>query len=147
MKVYILLHSTVDADDLIDRKLIGIFSSYNNVQDAIKRYSKIAGFADFSDGFEIEPYHVSGKKHSRVRKSRDVVYFLQYEYSEELIDYVVDLGLYSTRSRAVFEAIKFGLSLLVKKREDEVKFGGQFYNVAYRLDEEHWKEGFFVYRM
>lgn len=146
MIVYMLFHLRVVEDDIIDRKLIGIFSSYDNVLDAIKRYSEIVGFADFPDGFKIEPYHIAGKTYSRIRKSRDVVFFLQYEYSEELIDYVVDLGLYSTRLRAMVEAIKFGLSLLVHKREDKVRFGGRFYNVAYKINEEHWKEGFFNYK-
>ena len=67
-------------------------------------------------------------------------------FSEEEIDHVTDLGLYFSRVQAIFEAIGFGLSLLVKRQQGQIKLGGRFYNVAYRINEEYWKDGFFTYK-
>ena len=144
MIVYALFHLNVDESGVSDRKLIGFFSSYSIAKTVIKRYSKVSGFIDFPNGFKIKPYYMNEKTGVSIKNKN--VYFLQYEYSKDDIDYVIDLGLYSSKVRATIEAIRFGLSLLIKKQQGKVKLGGRFYNVAYKLNKVFWREGFFTYK-
>ena len=41
-----------------DEKLIGIYSSENDAQEAIKRIKTKPGFRDFPDGFQIDEYEI-----------------------------------------------------------------------------------------
>jgi hypothetical protein len=58
MKVFVLqhVHQTTDGDESV--KLIGIYSTRNLAEDAIKRASRLPGFIETIDGFNIDEYEL-----------------------------------------------------------------------------------------
>jgi len=57
-KVYLLWHTHLDEnlDGGESFKLIGTYSSRSLAEDALERASKLTGFKDHLDGFEIDEY-------------------------------------------------------------------------------------------
>jgi len=58
MKVYVLQHVHAAQDGEDDVKFIGVYSSRENAQAAMKRLSKAPGFAEALTGFHIDEYQV-----------------------------------------------------------------------------------------
>jgi len=56
MKVYIVQHVHEFDDGREDIKLIGIYSSIENAQEAVQRLGHQLGFRDTPEGFEIDTY-------------------------------------------------------------------------------------------
>jgi homoserine kinase type II len=58
MNVYVLqhVHSREDAEE--DVKFIGVYSSRENAEAAIKRLSQAPGFSDSQSGFHIDEYQI-----------------------------------------------------------------------------------------
>jgi len=57
-KVYIAQHVHSLEDDREDVKFVGVYSSNENAQAAIKRSSQAPGFSDAPAGFHIDEYQV-----------------------------------------------------------------------------------------
>jgi hypothetical protein len=55
MDVYVLFHFH-DLEDLADAKIIGIYSSREDADDAKRRAVQMPGFKESPDGFHIDPY-------------------------------------------------------------------------------------------
>lgn len=68
------------------------------------------------------------------------VYYLEHAYEDkEEIEYVTDLGVYSTRKKANEALEKF-------KNEPKFKDHPADFNIdKYAIDEPEWKEGFFIW--
>jgi uncharacterized protein (DUF2384 family) len=58
MKVFVLHHVHQIMPEQEDIKLIGIYSTYERAQAAQNRISKLEGFRDATDGFQIDKYDV-----------------------------------------------------------------------------------------
>lgn len=56
--VYLLWHTRVDGDDE-DDKLLGVFSSQENAEEAKQNALTKAGFKDYPDGFCIVEYEIN----------------------------------------------------------------------------------------
>jgi hypothetical protein len=56
--VFVLQHVHTREDGVEDVKFIGVYSSREKAQAAVARLSRLPGFADASDGFYIDEYHV-----------------------------------------------------------------------------------------
>lgn len=59
--VYLLWHTRVDGDDE-DDKLLGVFSSQENAEEAKQNALTKAGFKDYPDGFCIDEYTINQQK-------------------------------------------------------------------------------------
>lgn len=57
MKVFILFHEYTD-EDHDDVKLLGVFSTHQNAEETLKKYTKLPGFRVWPDGFTIDEYTV-----------------------------------------------------------------------------------------
>lgn len=58
MIVYLLQHEREDEAGYENVKVIGIYSTEELANDAIKALSILPGFRDYPDGFSIDPYTV-----------------------------------------------------------------------------------------
>ena len=58
IKVYVLQHIHVMDDGAEDVKLVGVYSTWENAQAAIKRLGQAPGFLDAPAGFHIDEYQV-----------------------------------------------------------------------------------------
>jgi hypothetical protein len=58
IRVYVLQHAHAMDDAEDDFKFIGVYSSRENAQAAIKRLSRAPGFADAVSGFHIDEYEM-----------------------------------------------------------------------------------------
>lgn len=60
-KVYLLWHTHLDEtlDGGEDVKLIGVYSTVELAGDALVRLSKVEGFRDHKEGFEISEYEIN----------------------------------------------------------------------------------------
>lgn len=56
VEIFVLHHVHTFDDDEEDVKLIGVYSTRERAQEAIKRTSKLPGFCDAPEGFSIDPY-------------------------------------------------------------------------------------------
>ncbi len=56
--VFVVQHEREGADGYEDVKFIGVYSTRNLAQNAVKRLSEQPGFAEHLDGFYIEEYEV-----------------------------------------------------------------------------------------
>ena len=56
--VYVLQHEHARAHGTEDVKIIGVYSSRENAQAAIKRLSLAPGFSDALTGFHIDEYQI-----------------------------------------------------------------------------------------
>jgi hypothetical protein len=56
--VFVLQHVHPQEDGAEDVKFIGVYSSRENAQAAVKRLARLPGFADAPDGFHIDQYRV-----------------------------------------------------------------------------------------
>jgi homoserine kinase type II len=54
--VFVLQHVHERAGGVEDVKFIGVYSSRENAQAAVARFSELPGFADAPDGFRIDEY-------------------------------------------------------------------------------------------
>ncbi len=61
-KVYLLQHSYELDNGCEETKLLGVFSSKQNAEEAIKEYKQLPGFRDKQENFFIDKYEVD-KKH------------------------------------------------------------------------------------
>ena len=50
------VHSLANGDE--DVKFIGVYSSLENAETAVRRLSNASGFADDPDGFQIDKYRI-----------------------------------------------------------------------------------------
>ena len=57
-KVYVLQHVHEYEDGTEDVKFVGVYSSRENAESAIKRLSGVSGFSEALAGFHIDEYHV-----------------------------------------------------------------------------------------
>ena len=58
MKVYVLQLVHSERDGMEDVKVIGVYSSAEKAQAAIRGLSRVPGFSDFADGFHIDEYEL-----------------------------------------------------------------------------------------
>jgi hypothetical protein len=57
-RVFLLWHTHLRADGTEDHKLVGVYESHENAQQAIDRVGGQPGFAEHLSGFHIDPYTV-----------------------------------------------------------------------------------------
>lgn len=70
--VYVLHHEHQIDPDTEDVKLIGVYSTYENAQEAFRRLCAQPGFCDTQDGFSIDKYEID--------KDHWVEGFFTYQY-------------------------------------------------------------------
>jgi len=58
VKLYILQHEREDPEFADDIKLIGIYSSNDAAEAAMRRVQKLPGFSEFPQGFSIDAYEI-----------------------------------------------------------------------------------------
>ncbi len=142
MTVYLLYHKRQIDIDAYNVKIIGIYSSLDNVKDTVKRYLHIPGFEDYPYDFCIEAFDVpTHRKYSHARKKD--VFLLQYEHpdtddSDEKVDII---GIYPTRSSAVSAAKGERRG---ESRDKTASLPRGFYIDMYQVDEDNWTEGFVI---
>lgn len=56
--VFVLQHVHTQDDGTEDVKFIGVYSSREKAQEAVKRLTRLPGFADEPDGFHIDEYRI-----------------------------------------------------------------------------------------
>ncbi len=58
MKVYVLQHVHSVENDLEDVKFVGVYSSRDKAEAAIKRLSRAPGFSEAANGFHVDEYQI-----------------------------------------------------------------------------------------
>ncbi|MBX9627895.1 MAG: hypothetical protein K2X82_29115 [Gemmataceae bacterium] len=56
--VFVLQHIHETADGADDVKFVGVYSSRQKAQEAVRRLAAAPGFADAPDGFHVDEYRV-----------------------------------------------------------------------------------------
>ncbi len=129
--VYILYHNRWIDEYYYDTKMIGIYSSKKKVQKIINKYLTLPGFSDYPNGFNLKFCQIRSK-----RIKNNTVYLLtgaRFVDDDELSNY---FGVYTNRLLPMLISLK---NMLDKKSISQ-----KYYIDKYRLDENHWEEGFVI---
>ena len=143
--VFKLIHSRIiEEPDINDALLIGFYSKREKAEKTIEKFKQIVGFKDFPQNFYIEKEKVN--EGAIVREENTVsnnelksVFFLSHMHEKDEYDFILSLGIFSS-----FEKAQQELDYL--KNTDEYKeYPDEFYIAEYKIDEDNWESGFFVY--
>lgn len=136
MKCYLIYHIHIFEDGSGDYKTIGIFSSYDKALEVKEKYSsELLGFKDFSEGFCIEEFEVTGLD---ITKQRMVYVIFTYIYKNGEEEELSVIGIVKNQEEAKKIIKKYKLKNKIKKNQ-------YFEYEKYDLNENCWQEGFITY--
>lgn len=140
-KAYELLHRHVveiaDDEEVCDTKLLGLFSTEEKCQEAIKHYTTQPGFEAYPDCFEINVIEADVDEYNdEVGEFSETVYLLSHEWYDGEYDYITYIGYYSTREKAE------KVLALFENNERFIEHQDGFDISVYNFDEMMWEEGF-----
>ncbi len=138
--IYQVEHSRlVAAPDIYDTKLIGFFLKKDDVERVIENYSGLVGFRDYPQEFMISEMQLNTNKPRKRPSLPRQVYYLYYweENVEDDIDYVQDIGVFSSLKRA--KEVK---AELMNKYGCDKDVRNCFFIEKYEINTCFWCEGF-----
>lgn len=129
-KMFILAHWHDDKGKKV-YKILGIYSSKNKVNRALKRYKVLPGFKD-----NITRFHVFEEILDESHWNEGFIFKLEHYYEIECKEFHRLIGLYTSFERAKETIEKYKLLPGFKDYPDD------FYLEVYEINKNHWEEGF-----
>lgn len=141
MTVYELMHifHPYENSVLIEPINLGLYTSYNSIQEAIQFYKKVPGFCNCQNAFSIRHREVTGAiKHNTIFEV--IIYFHTENYESE---YHIELGIFGNENDAHAALETYCRENCALNGYDEIVIE----KIVNRciLDEREWIEGFIVY--
>ncbi|MFW2178235.1 hypothetical protein ACK1U4_10710 [Moraxella sp. TY6] len=153
--VYLLAHSYPIQDNEFEEKLIGFYSTLDNAKQAILRLTTQNGFKNYpndfvircltlNEYFECDYLRDCGEAVTAVAENiensqfgeLDIIDFLIYEHSYQIAD---DIWQDDVKFFGVFDK-QIGSAYYASLKQRFTQ--GELFVSSYRLDTDHWEEGF-----
>ncbi len=138
--IYQLEHSRLVAcDDIYDTKLIGFFLTRDDTARVIEEYRQYVGFRDYPQDFRVCEMPLNAQfPRQRISLPCNVYYLFYWKENVQTdVDYMQDIGVFSSRERAVKAKEQWVTAHACDKSEENC-----LYIERYKVGQCFWREGF-----